>query len=368
MKKSKKKKDSNIMTFMKDHNIQVIPENKIPNAKDIKFILVPMIGFDTVGYFHIKNKEIMSFKRATVSYQFSIEYYTDGIGNEYTVTMDEYSEELRSITKLCNMLYSFERYEKVMMLENTYLLDNVPSEMVIYPVYFYMSLYDEDDNIIYNISINPSMNGVEKSSLIDEMKRDIFGTFGCRFKDPSYIVIRNNLWKKINKSEIKMSDIVGVCSYMTNTVVFVEAKELNCLYDSVSSLSIEFAILDMNEYGDYFKNGDFLDQMSIDSCSGLMDTNIEPYKMASIWVNDNDSILGMIDNLKSYALILNSFIELLYKFFSDRYKKMNLMPLVIIHNELLSNSLRNHSDFFVGNDILNIESYISMIHDLQEYL
>lgn len=363
------KNNQKIIVFHKDFSINLVSESDLPNPKEIKFLLIPMVGFDTEGFFYIKSKDLFRFKRAIIEFQFNIEFYSDALKS---LILPQYQNrfESTSIIETCNLLYSLFKYGMITSFENNYIREEIPCEIAIEPEYLKVEIFDEEDDLIMKADIDQFMNSAEKNNMMDSLLNKIFKT------PKSFITIRNGHWSMIEKKKIGKDDLLGVPSSVTRTIVFVESSDYCDISQSVHGFSVEILIVDMEEYGYMINSGDLADRLAMDSCNGIMDTDIVPIKMVSYWEHDTNDILNFVSQLKGYAYILDELMNMAYRCLhindDSNYNKIPseavTAPITVINNELLSMKLRNYSDFFVADSIISLTDYISIIHDLVEYM
>ena len=238
----------NLMIFMKDGRIKKVSEKKLPSLSSIEFILVPIIGFDSIGYLYVEPTEFLNFKSASIDFQFKLNYYSDGC-RDYTVELEPSKVQTSSITDLYNLLYSFNRYQRVTSFENVFVNDDIPSDILVEPKYFNLELYDNDDEMMYGTYMNEFLDSATKYNMIDKMFDVLFGEldrdlFGARRQ--KFIIIRNNEWdiKSINK--LRETDLVGIGSVYTKGIIFIEASELISLKEAIKDVSVQINIIDFN--------------------------------------------------------------------------------------------------------------------------
>lgn len=361
--------DREIMVFMKDFSIKMVNEMDLPNPKEIKFMLVPIVGNDCAGYFYIKSKDMIRFSRAKIDFQFNIEFFSDALPS-LILPQQENSFESSSLVETCNLLYSLYKYGMISSFENSYVREELPCELNVEPEYLYVKIYDKNDDEILDVKINSMMSSAEKNNAMDLMLNKIFKHM------KHYLTIRNNQWNITEKKKLKEDDIIGLSSTYTKTLVFLEGREYIDICQSVSGFSVDMLIVDMNEYGPSILQGDLADKISMDSYQDISDTDIVPVKMVTYWEHDISDILNFVNLLKHYMFTLNELMIMVYRYLkiNDNLEyrtipsDMNPVPIVVINNELLSIKLRNYSDFFVGENIIGLSDYVSIIHDLIEYM
>lgn len=364
-----KANNQNIMVFMKDFSINLVSESDLPNPKEIKFLLIPIVGFDAQGFFYIKSKDLFRFKRAVIEFQFNIEFYSDAL-RSLILPQHQNKFESTSLIETCNLLYSLYKYGMLTSFDNNYIREEIPCEICVEPEYLKVEIYDKKDEMIVKADINQFMTSAEKNSMMDSLLNKIF-------KIPkSYLTIRNGQWTMVEKKKINKDDLLGVPSSVTRTIVFIEASDYYDISQSVNGFSAEILIVDMDEYECMINTGDLADQLSVDSCNGIMDTDIVPIKMVSYWEHDINDILNFVNQLKGYSYILDELMNMAYRCLhindDSNYNRVPpevvTAPITVINNELLSMKLRNYSDFFVADSIIGLADYVSIIHDLIEYM
>lgn len=358
--------DDKIIVCYKDFSIEMVSETKIPNHKLISFILVPIVGSNSKGYLYVKNKNLFKFSSASISFKFLVEYYGDGTKGK-VVVLDGRTVVTGSLIEFCNLIYSLSKYSLVTSFENCYMRDDIPYEISVEPEYLDLWIYNDEDDVIFSTSITREMRTPEKFGILD-------GIINGFFKhNKNFLVIRDNTWLKVSKDRLKESDLVGVSSSITKSLVFLESKEFMMISDVVKGMSADICIVDGNEYPDIYNERrctfNSLNDGSLSLLCSSYDTDIVPLRMMSTWEHDIRDILNIIDLFKSLSAIINTFVELFYAHINpDQYSRMDVVPIVVLQSELLSIKLRNYSEYYVGEEIPSLEDYISLIYDLYREL
>ena len=353
-----------IIVFLKDFSIYSVSEDKLPDSNLISFILVPLIG--TNGYLYIKNKHLLRMDTASLSFRFLIEFYGDGIPQKI-INLDGRTVVTGSIIEFCNLMYSLSKYALVTSFENCYVRDDIPYEISVEPDYLDLQIYSKDGEVILSSSITPDMRTPAKFSILDKLISKFFKY------DDQYLIIRDNSWSKVSKNKIKDSDLVGIPSSITKTIVFLESREFKTVSDAVKGISMDICIIDANEYHGILESRhnvtNSLTQGELNLSFNGYDSDVIPLKMLSTWEHDINDILNIINIIKSLSFILNTFVDLFYaSYLESRHSNMNIVPIVVLQNELISIKLRNYSEYYVGDEIINLQDYISLIYDLYREL
>lgn len=353
-----KSNEINLMVFRSDMTIKSIPEKKLSKLSNIEFLLIPITGFKSVGYLYVEPTRFLKFKRASIDFQFTLNYWSDGM-QEYIIELEPATIETDSKITLYNLLYSFMRYQRVTSFENVFVDEDIPADIVVEPKYFDLTLYDDDDEEMYSVHIGSALDSVSKYSMIDNMICNLFGTldkdiFNARGKD-KFITIRNNEWDICATRNLKKSDLVGIGSVYTKSIVFIEATDLICMKESIKDISVQFNVLDFNQYPVSSTTEPFevLDSIGYE---------IVPIKSTEYWIHDMNDIILFMDSLRSYSALLTTFIHAIYKkYFADQYKHMSIGPLVIVSTNFLSIKYRSNTQLFLQENLPDLDYYIKEI-------
>lgn len=353
-----------VIGCFKDSTVKVIKESKLSKHTNLKFLLIPILGFNSAGYIYVKSSDIINnFHHAKIEWSLRLDFYEDAMPS-FWINIDDVCMETISLIEFINRIQNYNRYQHLTSFENCYIVDKIPTQLEIVPERLHIVIYDEKDCVIYESIIEDSYADSDKYAILDRTLDDILGNskyFKKLGEGSTFLNFRNNKWSFNNLSKLRENDTVGIGYNLTRTVVFIEYEDMWLLIQHVKDIAFTLMIVDYHEID--FSNG------RPDILSTVCHT-VALYKAVETWSHRINEFVCMVDAMSSYSKTLESVISLFVNKFAStiHVSDTDIGYVIMMENSFLSTRVSYADTYVYRDDELSIYNYIDYIKGITKLL